>query len=297
MIKIKPFIKWAGGKSQLLADIKQTYPKELGKSINRYCEPFIGGGAVLFDILSNYQLDEIYISDINAELINTYHIIKTDVESLINGLEIRQDDYLSLDLENRKKYYYKMRECFNTEKSNNKKNKNVDRAILFIFLNHTCFNGLYRVNSKGMFNVPVGSYKKPLICDATNLLNVSDALKNVTIQCGDYRESGEFIDKNTFVYLDPPYRPLNATASFTAYTENQFGDQAQRELASFINDLNDREAKVVLSNSDPKNENEDDNFFDDLYKTLKINRITAKRMINCNGDSRGNIKELLITNS
>ena len=167
-------------------------------------------------------------------------------------------------------------------------------ASLFIFLNRTCFNGLYRVNSKGEYNVPIGSYKAPLICDMDNLRQVSEALSNVTIVCGDYRKSDDFVDSNTFVYFDPPYRPLNATSSFTAYTENAFDDKAQAELAEYIQQLSDRDAYVVASNSDPKNTDPDDDFFDELYSKMKIMRIFASRMINSNASSRGKISELLI---
>ena len=168
-------------------------------------------------------------------------------------------------------------------------------ASLFIFLNRTCFNGLYRVNSKGEYNVPIGSYKAPLICDEDNLRQVSQALSRVQIVCGDYRNSNFFVDSNTFVYFDPPYRPLNATSNFTAYTENAFDDKSQSELAEYIQELSDRGAYVLASNSDPKNINPEDDFFDDLYSRMRIMRISASRMINSNASSRGKISELLIS--
>ena len=167
---------------------------------------------------------------------------------------------------------------------------------LFIFLNKTCFNGLYRVNKKGEFNVPMGAYKNPKICDKENLKNVAMALKNVKIVYADYRESKDFIDEKTFVYIDPPYRPLNLTSSFTSYTENDFSDKEQIELAEYIDVLNKKGAKIVMSNSDPKNNNTDDNFFDELYKNYNINRVKATRMLNSNASLRGAINELLITN-
>lgn len=298
MIKnqLKPFVKWAGGKGQLIDDIRNTYPKNLGKEINKYAEPFVGGGAVLFDILSNYELEYVYISDINAELINTYRVIRDNVNNLISILTDMQNEYLLADTESRKQYYYKKRDLFNYLKINGDESVNIEKAALFIFLNKTCFNGLYRVNRKGLFNVPMGSYKKPLICDEQNLINVSNALKNVKIVCGDYKESFDFIDQNTFVYFDPPYRPISETANFTSYTENVFDDHAQIELAQFIDKLNAIGAKVVVSNSDPKNSNVEDDFFDILYQRYKILRVHATRMINCNSDSRGKISELLITN-
>jgi DNA adenine methylase len=293
---IKPFIKWAGGKVQLLADIRSNYPAELGKSVDRYCEPFVGGGAVLFDILSNYAINEVLINDINAELINTYKKIKEIPSALIDDLAVMQEEFWLLDTIARKEYYYDKRERFNYLKVNGDEDVNLEKAALFIFLNKTCFNGLYRVNKKGLFNVPSGAYTKPLICDAENLNNISKLLQNVTIQCGDYKDCLDFGDKNTFYYVDPPYRPLTQTASFTSYAESDFTDKEQIELGHFVDELTVKGAKVVISNSDPKNSDSNDNFFDELYRKYNISRVTAKRMINCNGESRGNVSELLISN-
>ena len=294
-IECKPFIKWVGGKGQLLPEISKLYPTELGKTINKYAEIFIGGGAVLFDILSKYKLDEVYISDKNLELINTYKSIRDNVDILIKSLKEMEEEYIPLDNENRKDYYYKKREEYNSLKINSEVNS-IEKAVLFIFLNKTCFNGLYRVNKKGEFNVPMGAYKKPKICDEENLKNVSLTLRNVKIVYADYRESEKFIDDKTFVYIDPPYRPLNITSSFTSYTENNFNDKEQIELAEYINVLNKKGAKIVISNSDPKNNDIDDNFFDKLYKNYNINRVKATRMLNSNASLRGAINELLITN-
>ena len=294
-IECKPFIKWVGGKGQLLSEINKLYPVELGKNINKYAEIFVGGGAVLFDILSKYKLDEVYISDKNLELINTYKSIRDNVDILIKSLKEMEEQYIPLDNENRKDYYYKKREEYNSLKINSEVN-NIEKAVLFIFLNKTCFNGLYRVNKKGEFNVPMGAYKKPKICDKENLKNVSLTLRNVKIVYADYRESEKFIDDKTFVYIDPPYRPLNITSSFTSYTENDFSDKEQIELAEYINVLNKKGAKIVISNSDPKNNDIDDNFFDKLYKNYNINRVKATRMLNSNASLRGAINELLITN-
>ena len=294
-IECKPFVKWVGGKGQLLPEINKLYPIELGKTINKYAEIFIGGGAVLFDILSKYKLDEVYISDKNLELINTYKSIRDNVDILIKSLKGMEEQYIPLDNKNRKDYYYKKREEYNSLKINSEVN-NIEKAILFIFLNKTCFNGLYRVNKKGKFNVPMGAYKKPKICDEENLKNVSLTLRNVKIVYADYKESEKFIDDKTFVYIDPPYRPLNITSSFTSYTENDFNDKEQIELAEYINVLNKKGAKIVISNSDPKNNDIDDNFFDKLYKNYNINRVKATRMLNSNASLRGAINELLITN-
>lgn len=294
-IECKPFIKWVGGKGQLLSEINKLYPVELGKNIKKYAEIFVGGGAVLFDILSKYKLDEVYISDKNLELINTYKSIRDNVDILIKSLKGMEEQYIPLDNKNRKDYYYKKREEYNSLKINSEVN-NIEKAILFIFLNKTCFNGLYRVNKKGKFNVPMGAYKKPKICDEENLKNVSLTLRNVKIVYADYKESEKFIDDKTFVYIDPPYRPLNITSSFTSYTENDFNDKEQIELAEYINVLNKKGAKIVISNSDPKNNDIDDNFFDKLYKNYNINRVKATRMLNSNASLRGAINELLITN-
>ncbi|WP_339052821.1 DNA adenine methylase [Fusobacterium animalis] len=294
-IECKPFIKWVGGKGQLLSEINKLYPVELGKNINKYAEIFVGGGAVLFDILSKYKLDEVYISDKNLELINTYKSIRDNVDILIKSLKEMEEQYIPLDTENRKDYYYKKREEYNSLKINSEVN-NIEKAVLFIFLNKTCFNGLYRVNKKGEFNVPMGAYKKPKICDEENLKNVSLTLRNVKIVYADYRKSEKFIDGKTFVYIDPPYRPLNITSSFTSYTENDFNDKEQIELAEYINVLNKKGAKIVISNSDPKNNDIDDNFFDKLYDNYNINRVKATRMLNSNASLRGAINELLITN-
>lgn len=293
--KARPFLKWAGGKGQLLREIEKYYPFDDCK-ITKYAEPFVGGGAVLFDILNRYDLEDVYISDINAELINAYSIVQKCVDELLDLLSMYQSEYIPLEIEDRKLYYIKKRDRFNELKVNGIEAENTEKAALMIFLNKTCFNGLYRVNRKGLFNVPMGAYKNPLICDETNLRKVSEKLQNVKIVCGDYKKSANFIDEHTFVYFDPPYRPLTETASFTAYTENLFDDERQIELAGFVAQMNKKGAKVVVSNSDPKNSSTDDDFFDELYKTHNIKRVQATRMINCNSELRGKLSELLIAN-
>ncbi|MCL2388206.1 MAG: DNA adenine methylase [Defluviitaleaceae bacterium] len=290
----KPFVKWAGGKGQLLNEIRKKYPAELGGRISKYAEPFIGGGAVLFDVLNNFEISEVYISDINRELIHTYLTIRDNVDGLIQQLSDYESVYLPASTENRKATYYEKREQFNRLKKGNE--FPLEIAALFIFLNRTCFNGLYRVNAKGGFNVPQGSYKNPCICDVENLLAVSQKLQNIIIMCGDYKKASDFIDNKTFAYFDPPYRPLSPTASFTAYAQDGFCDIAQVELASFIDDMSSRGAYIVASNSDPKNIDEQDNFFDILYAAHKISRIQASRAINSNGAKRGKVNELLIVN-
>lgn len=293
-VTLKPFVKWVGGKSQLVEQIEKMLPTDGEKVLTKYAEPMVGGGALFFSILSKYDFEELYISDINAELINAYQAVKNDVDNLIAKLNEMQMLFLPMDENGRKYFYYTVRERFNstalTEETATYK------AAQFIFLNKTCFNGLYRVNRKGQFNVPMGAYKNPTICDDENLRNIHEALQNVTIVCGDYSLSKSFIDKDTFVYLDPPYRPISETSAFTAYNSDAFDDEEQIRLSKFIDEINRSGAKIVLSNSDPKNVNEDDNFFDDLYKNYKINRVEASRAINSKGDKRGKINELLICN-
>ena len=290
----KPFLKWAGGKGQLLSEIGKYYPFAEKKHIKKYAEPFVGGGAVLFDVLNKHTVDEVYISDINAELINTYITIRDNSDELISRLKVMESDYLVKDADARKKAYLEARARFNALKRDGI--RDAEAATLMIFLNRTCFNGLYRVNKAGDYNVPMGAYKNPQICNEDNLLNVSKKLQNANIVCGDYKDSASFIDDKTFVYFDPPYRPLTKTANFTSYTEHLFDDNKQLELANFVQDLDNKGALIVISNSDPKNTDENDNFFDDAYSKQNIRRVAANRMINRNSDARGKINELLITN-
>lgn len=286
----KPFLKWAGGKGQLIKQIRTYYP--FSKSVTKYVEPFVGGGAVLFDVLNNFDLEEIYLNDINEDLINTYSCVRDHLEDLLVLLKQYQVEYSQLNDEERKKYYLSKRTLYNDKVSVSK----LEQAGLLIFLNKTCFNGLYRVNRNGAFNVPIGRYKNPLICNEENLRLVSKKLQKTKIFCMDYKKTITFIDKNSFVYIDPPYRPLSETASFTSYVNNEFNDKDQKELAGYLNEINRKGAKFLLSNSDPKNINEEDNFFDELYAQYRINRIEAVRMINCKSEARGKISELLISN-
>ena len=288
----KPFIKWVGGKSQLLEEIKEKYPQ----NIEKYCEPFVGGGAVLFDILSTKHPESILINDINKELINTYSQIKCNCDGMITQLSEIQSVYKSHSLEENKTFFYEKRQRYNDLKVNGNDAENLEKAALFIFLNKTCFNGLYRVNSKGLFNVPFNNAKNPLLCDEENLRACSQLLQNVEMKVGDYKECKSFIDDKTFVYIDPPYRPLTQTAAFTSYSENGFTDKEQIELGNFITEISNKGALVLASNSDPKNTNTNDNFFDELYSHFQIERVSASRMINSNANKRGAIKELLISN-
>ncbi len=293
-VELKPFVKWVGGKGQLVSELEKYIPADGERVLIKYAEPFVGGGALLFNILSKYNFESLYIGDTNAELINAYNVVKDNVEQLIEKLKEMQLAFVPMGEEVRKEYYYKARDRFNYLILS--KGTEIEKASLFIFLNKTCFNGLYRVNKKGKFNVPMGAYKNPTICDENNLRNVSKALQNVTIVCADYSLCKDYIDKYTFVYLDPPYRPISATAKFTAYNADCFDDKEQIRLAKFIDEINLSGAKIMLSNSDPQNVNPQDTFFEDLYKEYTINRVEAIRAINSKGDSRGKIKELLICN-
>ncbi len=287
-----PFVKWAGGKTQLLPEIRKHYPLR----IKKYCEPFVGGGAVLFDVLQKCRPEKVLVNDVNEELINTYLQIKSDCNLLIEQLSELQQNYKSQSLEKNKILFYEKRLRYNELKINRNDAENLEKAALFIFLNKTCFNGLYRVNKRGEFNVPFNNAKNPLICDEENLRACSELLQNVQMKTGDYSNCKNFIDSETFVYLDPPYRPLTQTSAFTSYSENNFSDKEQLELGKFITEISSKGAKVLASNSDPKNTNKEDNFFDDLYSNFEIERITASRMINSNAKKRGAISELLISN-
>ena len=299
-----PFIKWAGGKSQLLEEIRAKYPSR----IEKYCEPFVGGGAVLFDVLNRFQPEEVLINDINAELINTYLKIRDNCDALISELSSLQKRYKSQTPAENKIFFYEKRARYNALKTCHSEpctgtvchselvSESIEKAALFIFLNKTCFNGLYRVNSKGLFNVPFNNAKNPLLCDEENLRNCSRLLKNVEMTSGDYSQCKDFIDEKTFVYIDPPYRPLTQTAAFTSYSENSFSDKEQILLEKFIELISQKGAKVLASNSDPKNANTEDNFFDDLYKKFEIKRVFASRAINSKGNGRGKLTELLISN-
>lgn len=298
---IKPFLKWAGGKGQLLEQIDQFLPIELEKGrISRYIEPFVGGGAVFFYIARSYPIDEFVIIDINEELILAYRTIRKNVEVLIDRLSELQDKYLSLDSEKRKEYYYEIRTLFNTNREKigrqNYERSWIERTAQLIFLNRTCFNGLFRVNSKGDFNVPMGRYKSPLICNPDNLRAVSQILQKTQIYSGDFTECDRWVDSQTFVYFDPPYKPISQTANFTSYSKQNFNDSEQLRLRDFFNLLNNKKAKLMLSNSDPKNEDPENDFFDSAYQNYRIERVKASRNINRNPQKRGQIDEILIMN-
>ena len=288
----RPFIKWVGGKTQLLPEIRQRYPE----NITRYCEPFVGGGAVLFDVLQTFHPNEVLINDINPELINLYENIRDNCDQLIQLLNQFQTEYQETPEADRQNLYLGKRTTYNHFIEERNPEHNLEKAALFIYLNKTCFNGLYRVNRNGLFNVPFNRAKNPLICDSENIRECSQLLQNVQMHVGDYSYCRDFIDENTFVYLDPPYRPLTESSSFTSYNENGFSDVQQIELGNFITEIAHKGALIVASNSDPHNANEQDEFFDNLYADFNIERVQAARMVNSNARRRGPINELLISN-
>ncbi|NBB22255.1 Dam family site-specific DNA-(adenine-N6)-methyltransferase [Runella sp. CRIBMP] len=290
----KPFLKWAGGKTQLISDIEKALPAEITQTNFTYIEPFVGSGAVLFWILNNFpNLKKAVINDINEDLINTYKIIASSPKELISILNILQNEFHGLEGNegNKKLYYYQKRELYNSRKE-----EQIGQAALFIFLNRTCFNGLYRVNRKNEYNVPMGGYKNPTICDKENILAVSNALQKVEILNGDFEQTLNYTSNNSLFYFDPPYKPLSETSSFNSYAKDDFNDHEQIRLRDFCSKLDILNHNWILSNSDVKGKNINDNFFDDLYSGFNIKRVEARRNINANPEKRGILTELLITN-
>lgn len=290
----KPFVKWAGGKSQLIGQLESLFPSDLAtrKGLT-YVEPFVGGGAMVFFMLAKYKnIARVVINDFNADLIVTYKTIRDNPHELIELLDCYQDEYRNcLSEEARKECYLAKRTMYNLHSSTP-----VETAALFIFLNRTCFNGLYRVNSKGLFNVPFGKAVNPLISDVDTLLADSELLKNVEIINGDFESVHEHIKGQAFVYMDPPYRPLPKTPSFTAYSKDGFNDEHQKRLAMFCRRLDKDGHQWLLSNSDPHNTDPNDMFFEELYAGFDIQRVYASRMINSDATGRGKISELAIRN-
>ena len=271
-IKIPKFIKWVGGKQQLIEQFKPIFPQK----IDRYFEPFLGGGAIAFYILKKYHPKEIILSDLNEELINVYKNIKSNVEPLIEILK----DYKEVHDKN---VYYKIREQDPT------KLPSIHRAARFIYLNKTCFNGLYRVNSQGKFNVPMGSYKNPKICPEEELREIAQLLNNVKLLVMPFEKIFDYAKEGDFIYFDPPYYPLKKGKSFTTYTKENFLDAEQELLAKIYHQLDQKGCRLMLSNSDTS-------FIKKLYNKFNINNVRASRMINSKGDGRGKINELVITN-
>ncbi len=279
-MRAKPFLKWAGGKTQLIEQIREQLPNSIEINEFTYIEPFVGSGAVLFWMVEQFpNMKNAIINDINQDLI-----------SILKKWEIEYHS-ISQNQEKKKEYYYEKRNLFNSRES-----AQTTQSALFIFLNRTCFNGLYRVNRKNEFNVPIGSYKTPQICNVDNLMAVSEILQKVEILNGDFSETLKYANDTTFFYFDPPYKPLNETSSFNSYSEKEFDDKEQIRLKEFCDTLNEHNYQWILSNSDVKGKDPNNNFFDDLFANFNIIRVNARRSINANPSKRGQLTELLITN-
>ena len=272
----RPFVKWAGGKSQLLKSLEQHFPKTLVT----YYEPFLGGGAVFFYIVERRPRFNAVLSDINQELITAYRVVKEHVKDLIRQLENHKAKYRLAP----KDYYYQVRD--DLEPSDD-----VERAARLIFMNKTCYNGLYRVNKKGKFNVPFGRYKNPKICDKENLLTVSKVLRwsNAKLLVADYQKATKDAEKGDFIYFDPPYQPVSSTANFTSYTQSGFSMEEQERLGRWFRELDQRGCQILLSNSDTQKVR-------DIYDGYDIQTVQVLRAISCKGDSRTGHTELIIHN-
>lgn len=296
MPKAKPFIKWVGGKSQLIRQLESLLPADFDKKEDvTYIEPFVGGGAMLFHMLQAHgNISRAVINDINPDLTACYETVRDRPDELIRSLAHIQEDYYSVENEEAKKsYYLRMRDRFNAKPADP-----VEITTLFFFLNRTCFNGLYRVNKAGKFNVPFGRYERPLICDAETIHADSRLLQRVTILTGDFEQTFEHINTggDTFFYFDPPYRPLSDTSSFNDYSKESFDDNAQIRLKKFCDRLEAANIPFMLSNSDCKGNKDGDNFFDTLYSDYNIERVWATRSVNANPSKRGKLTEILVHN-
>lgn len=298
----RPFLKWAGGKTQLLLELEKRLPQEIldERVIPRYVEPFLGGGALFFYLKSQFTVEESFLLDANPELIMACRVIQKDHRDLVDILKELENDHLQMSENQRKANYYQIRDSYNQQRYGTDyesySSEWVNRTAYLIFLNKTGYNGLFRLNRSGEYNVPFGRYPNPTICDEANLYLVHDALQKTELLCADFTQAGQFIIKDTLVYMDPPYRPLNRTSHFTDYSASGFGEDDQKRLAHFYQDMDERGSYLLLSNSDPKNENPHDEFFDELYQGYHIERVPAKRNINSDKWGRGIINELIVRN-
>jgi DNA adenine methylase len=294
----RPFLKWAGGKTQLLPVLIESLPPRPKDGYN-YAEAFLGGGALFFELTNRGWIKTATLNDANPELILCYRTIRDSIAVVLKELRNIETAFPD-NLELQSDFFYEARKEWNSKicetVESYPQNLVGRRVALTIFLNKTCYNGLFRVNSKGKFNTPFGKYKNPKICDEANLRSVSESLQNVELLCGDYSELNNKESTSEFIYFDPPYRPLTTSASFTAYNKSGFNDENQKELANFVESVSKKGIQILLSNSDPKVANPDDEFFDELYEEFHIKRILASRMINSKGDGRGKITEILVSN-
>lgn len=294
MSKAKPFIKWVGGKGQLLAQLDAQLPADFSGWKNvTYIEPFVGGGAMLFYMLQRYpNIKKAVINDINSDLVTCYKTVRDSPELLIESLYDIERTYLGFQTEEeRKDFFLTVRERYNAKGLDP-----VENTTKFFFLNRTCFNGLYRVNKRGLFNVPFGKYSNPKICDPETVLLDSKLMQKVEILNGDFERTFERASGNTLFYFDPPYRPLSETSSFNDYSKESFNDDAQIRLKEFCDRINAAGFKFMLSNSDCKGKDENDNFFDVLYRAYDIERVWACRSVNSNPSKRGKLTEILVHN-
>ena len=292
----KPFLKWVGGKRQLLSKINENLPPL--EKVDTYIEPCVGGGAVFFDIIKEKKFGRIIISDVNPELTLCYEMLRDENKLVRSEFRTLVESWPS-DTESRKKVYYSLRDNWNQNLSVVQSDdiiQKVKRVSMTMFLNRVCFNGLFRLNSKGEFNVPIGSYKNPSFPTDGELVEVGKALDGVIILTGNFSEISNYVSSRSFVYFDPPYRPLSTSSSFTSYSKSEFNDSHQIQLAEFYSELSKKDAKLMLSNSDPKNTDENDDFFDALYSEFKIQRVQASRAINSDPTKRGKISEILVLN-
>ncbi|MBO7606431.1 MAG: DNA adenine methylase [Paludibacteraceae bacterium] len=293
-MKAKPFVKWVGGKAQLIEQLEALLPADFDAWENvTYIEPFVGGGAMLFYMLQAHSnINHAVINDINSDLTTCYKTVKEKPDTLVDALMQIQKEYHALQTDDaRKEFYLRMRDEFNT-----KSLEPIRNTTLFFFLNRTCFNGLYRVNKAGMFNVPFGKYVTPTICDPNTIYADSELLQNVEICTGDYQQTLNHASGNTLFYFDPPYRPLSNTSSFNDYTKEAFNDHAQQRLKEFCDKVEASGYKFMLSNSDCYNTSLKDRFFEDLYMSYKIDRVWASRNVNANPNKRGKLQEILVHN-
>ncbi len=296
-----PILKWAGGKTQLLPTLANHYPPELSRGlVDTYIEPFIGGGAVFFEITNSFRYKRAVLLDVNPELVIVYNSVKSDVAGVIQALDDLEREYLAGTGDSRATFFYQMRDIFNggieqARRTAGRSAVDPQRTALTIFLNRTCFNGLFRVNSRGLFNVPHGRYAHPSILMKERLNAASIALQRATILQGDFELSARFVSGMTFIYYDPPYRPVSKTSHFTSYAQEAFDDAEQIRLSRWYRHLSDQGVNQLLSNSDPTNHIEDP-FFDELYRGFSIYRIQARRMINSNSSRRGSLREIVVRN-
>lgn len=292
--KAKPFVKWAGGKGQLIAQLEELLPSDFAERKRlTYVEPFVGGGAMMFHLLAKYKnISRVIINDFNSDLIGCYNAIRDTPKKLIGVLSDLRSEYRAFNSESERKQYYLERRNEYNQRNENK----IRNAALFIFLNRTCFNGLYRVNSKGLYNVPFGRAANPMICDEETIFADSELLQNVEILNGDFEGVHKHVKDKAFFYFDPPYRPLPNTPSFTSYSKDGFNDTQQRRLAAFCRKLDAEGHQWLLSNSDPSNTDSNDRFFEEVYEGFDIRRVSASRMINSKVEGRGKITELAIRN-